>query len=259
MPAFDPYTDYQIRQLWRAMSPQQQRVITKLAERALQLDRAATHAYELGRLDDAELLDEEATRTLQTLEETLAEVESESGDLNVDDESDLMREFAHLYERYMRGSDPNAMDGLDADDYTRIARDIIYNADESVSDEQLLTAGHDAYERLRALGRLEHRQRDIQEPRTTRRCIRCRAEAVSGRAKCERHLQEAADAEDRRRVGEPGRGRAVPSPRSDSGTSHVVLGAMLFSVLPTLPKTATTQEIADALERLGRTLSTRMV
>ena len=161
MPGFD-LNDYQIRQLWRAMSARQKRSITKLVERALRLDRAATHAYELGRLDDAELLDEEATHTLQTLEEALAEVESESGDLGVDDESDIMREFAHLYERYMRGSTPGAMDGLNANDYTRIARFIISDAGgnaDRVSDVQLLAAGRDAHERLRALGR---QQRDVQ-------------------------------------------------------------------------------------------------
>lgn len=173
MPGFD-LNDYQIRQLWRAMSPRQQRTITKLAERALRLDRAATHAYELGRLDDAELLDEEATRTLQTLEEAIAEVESESGDLNVDDESDMMREFAHLYERYMRGSlGPGRMDGIDADDYTRIARFIIDDAGgnaDHASNAQLLAVGHDAYERLRALGR----QRDVMnvDPGATRRARR---------------------------------------------------------------------------------------
>ena len=171
MPGFD-LNDYQIRQLWRSMSARQQRAITKLAERALRLDRAATHAYELGRLDDAELLDEEATRTLQTLEEALAEVESESGDLNVDDESDVMREFAHLYERFMHGSDPHALDGLDADDYVNIARSIVSdnggNADRT-SDAQLLAAGRDAYERLHALGR---QQRDVQSPRLTPRSSR---------------------------------------------------------------------------------------
>ena len=165
MPGFD-INDYQIRQLWLAMSPRQRRAITKLAERALRLDRAATHAYELGRLDDAELLDEEATRTLQTLEEALAEVESESGDLNVDDESDMLREFAHLYERYMRGSSlAGRMDGIDAGDYTRIARFIVNDAGgnaDRASDAQLLAAGRDAYERLHGLAR---RQRDVRRVR----------------------------------------------------------------------------------------------
>lgn len=162
-PMDDNFGDYRIRQLWSALSERQRRAITKLAKRALRLDRTAAHAYEIGRLDDAELLDEEAARTLETLEAALLEIESESGDLRVDDESDMMRELAHLYERYMRGSSPGRLDEIDADDYLSTARWLIRDAGgnaDRASDAQLLEAGRDAYERLRALGR-GRQQRDV--------------------------------------------------------------------------------------------------
>ena len=155
------FSDYKIRRLWKTLSEQQQRAITKLAKRALRLDRAATHAYEIGRLDEAEMLDEEAARALEVVEAMLLEIDSESGEDRMDLEPDMFRSLAHLYERYTRGSNPRALDGLDANDYTRIVRGIIQDEGgnaEDASDAQLLAMGRDAYERLRALSR---RQRDV--------------------------------------------------------------------------------------------------
>lgn len=158
------FSEYKVRELWSVLSERQRRTLTRLAKRALRLDNAARHAYELGRLDEAEMLDEEAARALETVEAVIIEIDSESGDLRVDHEPDELRYLGQLYERYLRGTDPRWLDRLNYDDYVRIARSIIEDAGgnaEHASGPQLLAAGRDAYERLQALGRRKRQQRDV--------------------------------------------------------------------------------------------------
>lgn len=153
--------EYQGRQFWEALTPRERSRLTTAVRRWQRLERATLHAYELGRLDDAELLDAEAARAAAALEFFLDEIESESG-AEDDAESDLLAELASLYEYHFGNQSPyrqssNAEGVANRAELAHTARSIIesWAGGQSVhaTDQEVYEATQDAWTRVRKLRR----------------------------------------------------------------------------------------------------------
>ena len=171
-------------QFWDALSPREQARLSLFSTEWQRLHRTSMRAYELGRLREAELLDEAAELAAHRLEGFLEEVESES-EAHTGDESDVLQELAALYETHldvMAGRRPGAYgpEMLDRVEVARVARMIVedWAGGQRVrgTEAEAYDAAIDAWERVRRLRRVSVR-------RDAGRCFLARAAAARRRAR----------------------------------------------------------------------------